>query len=130
VGLARIRLEQTLFDFWWDADALHSLDVPVETMPVSELEWQLRLKLWRHEGVPFAVSPTEVANQPIRYGKQYERMLTADLAYPLDLMLVRGRWTIMDGVHRLLKARLLGLDTVRVRKIPRSAITLIERRAG
>jgi hypothetical protein len=130
VGLARIRLEQTLFDFWWDAHALHALDVPVETMPLSELAWQLRLKLWRHEGVPFAVSPSEVATDPVRYGKEYERMLTADLAYPIDLMLVRGRWTIMDGVHRLLKARLLGLDAVRVRKIPRSAIPLIERRAG
>lgn len=99
-------------------------------MPLSELAWHLQLKLWRHEGVPFALSPSDVARDPVRYGKEYERMLTADLAYPIDLMLVRGRWTVMDGVHRLLKAQLLGLDVVRVRKIPRSAIPLIERRAG
>ena len=118
-------LEETLFDFWWDADRLHALDVPVETIAVADLDWHLERKLWRHEGVPFAVSPTEVVADPVRFGKHYERALTADLACPLDVMLWRGRWTVMDGVHRLLKARLLGLDVVRVRKIPRSAIPLI-----
>lgn len=104
---------------------MHALEVPVDTMAVSELAWHLELRLWRHEGVPFAVSPAEVAAEPVRFGKHYERALCADLSYPLDVMLSGGRWAIMDGVHRLLKASLLGLDVVRVRKIPRSAIPLI-----
>jgi ParB-like chromosome segregation protein Spo0J len=42
--------------------------------------------------------------------------MAADLLYPLDAVRrTDGRITILDGVHRLLKARLGGLQSVRVR---------------
>jgi hypothetical protein len=62
------------------------------------------------------VSPLEVAAEPEVHAEQYARTMTADLRYALDV--VRrpdGRITILDGVHRLLKARLNGLESVRVR---------------
>lgn len=40
-------------------------------------------------------------------------------------MMNKGRWTILDGLHRLLKAKILGLEKVNVRKIPVSEISNI-----
>jgi hypothetical protein len=58
----------------------------------------------------------EVAADPARYAEQHARTMAADLRHPLDA--VRrpgGRLTILDGVHRLLRAHLGGLQSVRVR---------------
>jgi ParB-like chromosome segregation protein Spo0J len=50
--------------------------------------------------------------------------MVADLSHPLDL-LFRDRWVILDGVHRLLKADLLGLSTIEVRRLPAAMLPLI-----
>jgi len=34
----------------------------------------------------------------------------------------KGRWLILDGLHRLMKAKILSLRKVNVRKIPRSEV--------
>jgi hypothetical protein len=44
--------------------------------------------------------------------------VAADLGCPIDLLLRNGRWVILDGVHRLLKADLLRLGNVPVRRLP------------
>jgi hypothetical protein len=57
-----------------------------------------------------------VAADPQLHAEQYARTMAADLRYPLDA--VRrpdGRITVLDGVHRLLRAQLCGLGVVRVR---------------
>ena len=36
-----------------------------------------------------------------------------------------GRWTIMDGIHRLLKAVMLELDQVHVRRVPARELSRI-----
>ena len=51
--------------------------------------------------------------------------MAADLDCPLDLLFRNGRWLILDGVHRLLKADLLGLDNVRVRRLSAAMPPLI-----
>jgi hypothetical protein len=51
--------------------------------------------------------------------------MAADLDYPLDLLSRNGRWVILDGVHRLLKADLLRLSNVRVRHLPAAMLPLI-----
>lgn len=48
--------------------------------------------------------------------------MNADLAYPIDIMENKGRYLILDGLHRLLKYKILNYDKVRVRIIPRSEI--------
>jgi hypothetical protein len=45
-------------------------------------------------------------------------LVAADLGCPIDLPLRNGRWVILDGVHRLLKADLLRLGNVPVRRLP------------
>ena len=47
------------------------------------------------------------------------------LRWQLDLLDRNGRWVILDGVHRLLKADLLGLGDVRVRRLPAAMLPRI-----
>ena len=48
--------------------------------------------------------------------------MKADLKYPIDIMENKGRWLILDGLNRLMKAYLLKMKTVKVRIIPRDKI--------
>jgi hypothetical protein len=111
-----------LLDFEWDRELLWALDIPVEHLPVACVEWQLDLPWWRAGERPFALTPREVLREPDRYPGHSARALEACLGFPLDIAWLGGRWTILDGVHRLVKAVALGLRDVRVRKVPRSAL--------
>jgi len=39
-----------------------------------------------------------------------------------NVMENKGRWLILDGLHRLMKATILKMNKIRVRKIPREKI--------
>ena len=69
--------------------------------------------------------PREVITVPVRHAKEYERVMGADLSHPIDIMQNKGRWLILDGLHRLTKASILGVKRVNVRKIPRNDISKI-----
>jgi hypothetical protein len=74
-----------LLDFWWDTERLWQLDLPVTEMPVERLTWQLTLPMWQIDGVPFQVSPAQVAANPDRYAAQYARTMAADTQFPLHM---------------------------------------------
>jgi hypothetical protein len=93
-------------DFWWDIDKLHKLDLPCKKIPTSELEWQLELPWWQHNRQYFTLSPIQVAANPEKYKEQYQRTLAAHLNHPIIVRNINGRWFILDGVHRLLKAHI------------------------
>ena len=108
-----------VMDFMWDAEKLRKLDLPRAQLHTSSLEWHLSLPFWLHDGCPFQVTPEQVAAEPRRYNQQYARTMAADLGYPLDVVEhPDGRITILDGVHRLLKARLTHQHHVDVRVLP------------
>ena len=111
-------LEPYALELEWDREHLWSLDLPVEEMEIAELEWQLALPSWRAEDRYFCVRPLDLLEAPHRHLEQLERTLRSDLAFPLDITLRSGRWFVLDGVHRLLKAVLAGERTVSVRKVP------------
>jgi hypothetical protein len=109
-------LRPYILDLLWDVDALHALRLPAVEIAVAELAHHLDLPFWAYEGKPFQLTPHQVAADPARYHEQYARTLAADLVHPLDV--VRrpdGRLTILDGVHRLLRAELSGLHVIPVR---------------
>ena len=125
VSLVPLELGGSLLDFEWDPERLWELDLPVELMHVGELAWYLELPLWRDAGRPSRVTPAKVLADPVRYRDQYRRTLEADLRYPLDVTRRDGRWTVMDGLHRLAKAVVCEWEVVRVRKVPTSAFEFI-----
>jgi hypothetical protein len=118
-------LRGVLCDFVWDSDKLQRLLLPVDEAAVDSLRWHLNLPYWRHDGKPFQLTPAQVEADPGRYEEQYQRTMAADLDHPLDLLLWNHEWVILDGVHRLLKADLLGLSHVRVRRLPAAMLPLI-----
>jgi hypothetical protein len=123
--LVPAELREVLCDFVWDAGKLRRLPLPVGTATVDSLRWQLDLPWWRLDDRPFQVTPSQVRADPARYQEQYRRTMAADLGCPLDLLDRDGRWVILDGVHRLLKADLLGLGKVPVRRLPAAMLPRI-----
>jgi hypothetical protein len=109
---------------------MHGRDRPIELMPVRELEWILDLPLWWEGGHPFRLRPRDVLVEPERNRAQHVRMSEADLAIPLDVGWHHGRWVVIDGVHRLLKAISLGQTAVAAREVPAAALRRPERAAA
>jgi hypothetical protein len=123
--LVPAELRGVLCEFVWDSDKLQRLPLLVEMATVESLRWHLDLPYWRYDGKPFQVTPAQVKADPARYEEHYQRAMAADLGYPLDLLFRNDRWVILDGVHRLLKADVLGLSNVRVRRLPAAMLPLI-----
>jgi hypothetical protein len=50
--------------------------------------------------------------------------MDADLRYPIHV--VKGRpWVVLDGVHRLLKTRIVGLERIPACRLTREALRAI-----
>ena len=112
------------FDFDWDRRAVWALNVEVETIEREALEWHLDLPFWSSQPPApfFDLVPRSVIEDPSVHLVHARRIAEADMSFPLDVMEHRGRLCIMDGLHRLARAVRDERDTVRVRRIPRSAI--------
>jgi hypothetical protein len=118
-------LRGVLCEFVWDSDKLQRLPLPVETATVESLRWHLDLPFWRYDCQPFQITPAQVKADPARYEAHYQRAMAADLGYPLDLLFRNHRWVVLDGMHRLLKADVLRISHVRVRRLPAAMLPLI-----
>jgi hypothetical protein len=91
----------------WQLGKLWALDLKVEPVEVADLLWMFDLPLWQLNGERFKVTPNQVAATPMNFRPQYERVMNADLDFPVHLVAYRGRLVVLDGVHRLLKAHFL-----------------------
>ena len=112
------------FDFHWSEEKVWALDVPVEEADIAELTWHFDLPFLWERGV-YDLLPRDVLDDPAAHRGEYERTLRADLVHPIDVMENKGRWLILDGLHRLMKASALGMKTVKLRRIPRACIPQI-----
>lgn len=94
----------------WLLKRLWSLDLPVRDVAVRSLAWLFDLPLWRDGDRPFCVRPSEVRADQVRHPEHHDRTMRTDLSYPIHLAKWRGRLTVLDGIHRLLKADILGVE--------------------
>jgi hypothetical protein len=115
-------IKQVGFDFEWEEEKVWKLHVPVEEMDINELTWHFDIPFHWHGGQVYILKSKEVIDNPDKYKEEYERIMKAELKYPIDIMQNKGRWVILDGLHRLIKAYIQGSKLVRVRKIPRDMI--------
>lgn len=119
-------IKEVGFDFNWDEKKVWALDLPVEEMAINDLVWHFDIPfLWTKPDGYYDLKPNEVLANPSQHTEEYERTLKADLSHPIDIMQWRGRWLILDGLHRLMKASIQGQEKVNVRKVPQSAIPAI-----
>ncbi|QQG50036.1 MAG: hypothetical protein HZB70_00405 [Candidatus Berkelbacteria bacterium] len=119
-------IKEVGFDFDWDEKKVWALDLPVEEMDIDELVWHFDVPfLWTKPDGYYNLKPDEVLKNPKKYQGEYDRTQKADLSHPIDIMHWRGRWLILDGLHRLMKASSQGKAKIEVRKVPQSEIPKI-----
>lgn len=109
------------FDFDWSEPKVWALEVPVEEISADELSWHFDIPFWGENGT-YNLTPREVIDNPQTHKEEYERTMRVDTSHPIDIMENKGRWLILDGLHRLAKQVISGEKTVIVRKIPRDKI--------
>ncbi len=119
-------IKEAGFDFNWSEKKVWVLDVPIEKISIEELEWHFKIPFWKTKNGYYNLKPIDVINSPEKYKEEYERTMKSDLQYPIDIMKNKGRWLILDGLHRLVKAKILGTKEIQVRKIPRNKIPKIK----
>ncbi len=115
------------FDFNWDEKKVWELDVPVEEIDLEELEWHFDIPFWWTPSGFYDFKPIWVIEEPDKYPERVERIMNSELEFPLDIMNWKGRWLLLDGLHRLTKAKMTGQTKVTVRKIPQDAIPKIKK---
>ena len=115
------------FDFHWSEEKVWALDVPVEEMDIKDLEWHFEIPFWNTQNGYYDLTPNQVLENPEKYKVEYGRIMKADLAHPLDIMFWKNRWLMLDGLHRLVKAKQLEMEKVKVRKIPQEMISLVKK---
>ena len=120
-------IKEVGFDFSWDENKVWALNYPVEKMNIKELEWNFDIFFNWHGDEIYNLKSADIINNPDKYKEEYERTMKADLNYPIDIMKNKGRWLILDGLHRLMKAKILSVNQIKVRKIPRIEIDNIKK---
>ena len=116
-------IKEVGFDFSWDEKKVWALDLPVEEMGIKELSWHFDVPfLWTKPDGFYDLRPSRILQDPNAYKDEFCRTMDDDLSHPIDIMDWRGRWLILDGLHRLMKASIQNHKTVRVRKVPQEKI--------
>lgn len=120
-------IEEIGFDFHWDSKKVWALDEPVVEINIQDLLWHFDIPFWDKEGTDdYNLTPWEVIREPEKHKIHYQLCQEADACYPIDVMENKGRFVILDGLHRLVKLHLNGNTQIRVRNIPRSRIAEIK----
>lgn len=115
------------FDFDFDERDVWKIKCEDSILPISELEWHFDVPFWNWNDEWYVLTPREVIENSNKYQEQYDRIMHSDISYPIDIMENKGKYVILDGLHRLVKCKLLGMDIVKVRIIPRSEIPNISK---
>lgn len=110
------------FDFDWDEQDVWKLNYTTQEIGTEILEWHLDRPFWNWKNEWYVLKPIDVINNPNKFKSEYDRIMNSDISYPIDVMENKGRLVILDGLHRLVKYKILGMDKMKVRIIPRSEI--------
>jgi hypothetical protein len=97
----------------WDRHLLWRIRRFPTPVLTSDLGWHLDLPWWRGENSQwFQVRPRDVLANPVAFPEHHNRIAQADLRRPIHIIRRRGRWLILDGIHRAAKAELKHLDRI------------------
>lgn len=114
------------FGFVYDDSKLWSLDLPVEEIPIEDLEHNLDIKYWEKEGTDdWNLTLREFISDPKKNPCHYKALQGVNMKYPIVIFLFDGSWNILDGAHRYCKAILEGRKTIKVRRVTEEMIPKI-----
>lgn len=107
---------------------LWAVDILVEEIPISEIEYNLDIPYLEQEGTDdWNLTPRTLIKNLDKEFFHAKKVNEADLKYPIEIYLHKGRWIILDGVHRFTKAILLGNKTIKVRRISNKIAKITKR---
>ncbi|MFH1187338.1 MAG: hypothetical protein V1688_00590 [bacterium] len=107
----------------WEEEKIWALELPVIEMNITDLDWHFDAPFWPNDdGERWTVTPWDVILQKEGTTKEQKNTEKADLNYPVDIIKNKGRWLILDGIHRLAKAHKQGHKKIKVRIIPRKRL--------
>ena len=120
-----LAVQRSLLPWEWNRERLWALELPVSSVTLDSLVHVLDVPLWRGEdGIPFTTRPNDVLARPAEHPSQLRRVMSADLGFPVHLTRLSGRRVVLDGVHRVAKAALLGWREVAAHEVPPTAYPL------
>lgn len=101
----------------WDVlDLVKSSETsPLKTFTISELEDILFSRPWKDK-TGNKIRPVDVLEHKAP-ADHWNRILEADLKFPIIVYLDEGFLCIADGIHRLSKAKMLGHQSIQARYI-------------
>lgn len=115
-------LKDVYVDFYWSQKKLWELEIPVTELEISQLDWILDYPVWYMDPHPI---PNKILQNPELDLNHWKRIEAADLSFPIHILKWKNRWLILDGVHRLIKAKSAGAIEIRTKILEESHISLI-----
>lgn len=115
-------LAEVYVDFYWSQQKLWNLDVKVSEIEISQLVWILDFPIWYLDPNPV---PNTILKDPASDCSHWQRVLNADLDYPVHVLKWKGRLLILDGIHRLLRTKKEGNPMIRAKIIEKKDIEKI-----
>jgi len=115
--------------FKTDEPKLWAVDIPVEEINVSEIDYNLDIPYLEQEGTnDWNLTPRMLIEN---FDNQYfhaKKVNEADLVYPIEIYFYKEKWIILDGVHRFTKAVRLGHKKIKVRKVSEEIAQMTKRK--
>ncbi len=107
----------------WEDEKLWALELPTEEMNIQDLLWHFDAPFWpNNNSEKWTVTPWDVINQKDGTELEQQKIDNTDLSYPIDILENHGKWLVLDGLHRLVKAYKQGQSNVKVRIVPRERL--------
>ena len=102
----------------YSVEKLWKLDVPTQEIPLTQIERHLTINYWATPGEHHNLSPKDVLDHPEEHGHEYTRIQATNFDYPIDVCMWEGKLMLLDGLHRLAKAHLMQMSSMKVRMVP------------
>lgn len=110
--------EEIDYKFRFDRKKLWGIDLSVEEIDISELCYNFNIPYLEMEDTDdWNLSINQLFSNLDKEVTHAQKMEKSDLCYPIDIYYFKGNWIILDGVHRLAKAKNLGHKKIKVRRV-------------
>ena len=110
-----------------DTIKLRELDLPIIEIDITDLLWVFEMPVWAKDGTyDWNLTPWEVIKKEDMTNDHQMRVNEADTSFPLVVTKYNNKYTVLDGVHRLVKLYLNGDKKIKVKMIPVEYLTMEE----
>lgn len=99
-------LSEVYVDFYWSQRKLWTTDVPHTLVELKDVDWILSFPVWYCDPHPV---PADLIKDPTLDAEHWRRVMAANLSFPVHVMKWNGRLVILDGIHRLIQAKIRGI---------------------